>query len=384
VATTLRRSDIRELITPRAEHRLSLYMPLHAPGAEGPQNPVRLKKLLREAESQLVLHGLRPAEARATLAPAASLVENAAFWRKSEGSLALLIAPQTLRCYHLPQATTEAAHVGRRFIVRPLLSLLDDAGRFWLLSLSQNSVRLFRGDAGGVVPVEVEALPRDMTSALNLDVSITGDQVHSSTNEPLGKQAAVFHGQGGAVDTRKEELHEYFRVIDAALHDTLQAEPAPLLVACVEYEFALFREANSYPRLITSPLAGNVEHLGPTELHARAWPVVEPHLDEARRAAAERFARSVASGLATPHLAEILPAARAGRVDALFAVRNAAVWGVHDPNTGATEVHQELRLGDEDLLELAVAETLIHHGAVYSVPAEQMPTSGPAAAILRY
>jgi hypothetical protein len=79
-----------------------------------------------------------------------------------------------------------------------------------------------------------------------------------------------------------------------------------------------------------------------------------------------------------------LPAARAGRVDALFAVRNAAVWGVHDPNTGATEVHQELRLGDEDLLELAVAETLIHHGAVYSVPAEQMPTSGPAAAILRY
>jgi hypothetical protein len=384
VATTLRRSDLHELIAPRVEHRLSLYMPLHAPGAEGPQNAVRLKNLLRDAQSQLELHGLRPAAARAMLQSAASLTENAAFWRQSEGSLALLIAPQTLSCYHLPESVAEAVHVGRRFVVGPLLTLLDEAHRFWLLALSENSVRLFRGDVNAITPVEVKGLPRDMASALNLDVSITGGQVHSSTNQPLGKQAAVFHGQGGVADTRKEELKEYFRVIDVALHDTLRAEPAPLLLACVEYESALYHEVNTYPHLVARALAGNVEHLGLKELHTQAWPVVEPHLDEARREAATRYARWTATGRVSSHIAEIVPAAGEGRLETLFVARDAAVWGLRDLDTGAVEVHEELLPGDEDLLELAVVETLLHHGTVYSVSAAQMPSSGPAAAIMRY
>jgi hypothetical protein len=158
-----------------------------------------------------------------------------------------------------------------------------------------------------------------------------------------------------------------------------------LLVACVEYEAALYREVNTYPHLIAGALAGNVEHLGLKELHTQAWPLVEPHLDEARREAATRYARWTATGRASPHIAEIVTAAREGRVEALFVARDAAaVWGAHDTGTGAVEVHEELLPGDEDLLELAVVETLLNHGMVYSVPAAQMPTSGAAAAIMRY
>ncbi len=384
VASSLRQAELRELLATHAEHRVSLYLPLHAPGAEGLQNSVRLKNLLREAQSQLVAHGLRPTDARAMLKPANSLLTNAAFWRQSEGGLALLIAPVALRCYHLPSGVAEEVHVGRRFIIRPLLPLLDETRRYWLLALSQNSVRLFRGHAEGIVPLQVAGLPRDMASALNLDMSITGDQVHSATSEPLGKQAAVFHGQGGETDTRKEELQEYFRAIDAALHDTLRAEPAPLLVACVGYEFALYREVNTYPHLIGRAPGGNVEHLGRRELHAQAWPLVEPHLDEARRETAARFARLAASGKTSSHITEIIPAAREGKIDTLFLARDAAVWGVPDAETGAVEVHRGPQPGDEDLLDLAAVETLTHHGAVYSVAAAEMPASGPAAAIMRY
>jgi hypothetical protein len=318
------------------------------------------------------------------LKPANSLVANAAFWRQSEGGLALLIAPGVLRCYHLPRAVAEEVHVGRRFVVRPLLALLDESRRYWVLAISQNSVRLFRGDADGIVPIEVEGVPRDMTSALNLDISITGDQVHSASNERPGKQAAVFHGQGGEADTRKEELKEYFRAIDAALRDALKAEPAPLVVACVDYEFALYREVNTFPHLISRALGGNVEHLGLKELHAQAWPLVEPHLDEARREAAARYARLSASGKVSPHIAEIMPAACEGKVDTLFIARDVVMWGVHDVETGAVEVHGEPQPGDEDLLDLAAVETLTRHGTVYTVPVEEMPVSGPAAAIMRY
>jgi hypothetical protein len=77
-------------------------------------------------------------------------------------------------------------------------------------------------------------------------------------------------------------------------------------------------------------------------------------------------------------------AAREGRVEALFVARDAAVWGVHDLDSGAVEVHEERMPGDDDLLELAAVEALLHQGTVYSVAAGQMPTSGCAAAIMRY
>src|SRR5205823_4062107 len=52
-ATTLQRSDLRQLLATSDDHRLSIYMPLHAPGADGPKNPIRLKNLLRDAQSHL-------------------------------------------------------------------------------------------------------------------------------------------------------------------------------------------------------------------------------------------------------------------------------------------------------------------------------------------
>jgi hypothetical protein len=384
IATSLRQSDLRELLARRAEHRLSLYMPLHAPGAEGPQNSIRLQNLLREAQSQLVLHGLRPADARAMLKPAQALVTNSMFWRQREGGLAILIAPDAFYCYHLPRPVIEQVQVSGRFAVRPLLALLDGCRRYWLLAISQNVVRLFQGDAGGITPVEVAGLPTDMATALNLDMSPDGGQVHAATNQPLGKEAGVFHGQGGGADTRKEELKEYFRAIDAALRDTLQADHALLLVASVDYQFALYREMNTYAHLLGRPLTGNVEHLGMKELHAQAWPLAEPYLDAVRRDAASRYSQLVTSGRTSPHLAEILPAARAGRVETLFIAHDAVVWGVHDVETNATEVHALSQPGDDDLLELAAIETLTHHGTVYSVPADEMPSSGPSAATLRF
>jgi len=368
----------------RSEQRLSLYMPLHAPGVEGQQNAIRLKNLLREAQWQLAAHGLRPTDARAMLKPLRSLQTNATFWRQKEGSLVVLASPASVRCFHLPHAVAEQVHVGRRFVVRPLLALLDQSRCYWLLAISQNSVRLFRGNAGGIGPVEVEGLPRDLKSTLNLDVSISGDQVHSATHEPLGKQAAVFHGQGGQVDTRKEELTEFFRAIDSALHDTLAATPAPLVVACVQYEFALYRKVNTFPELVHEGLTSNAEHLSLKEMHARAWQLVEPHLDQARHAAVARYIRSIANGNALPHLAEIVAAAQNGKIDTLFIARDAAAWGIYDPDKRTVEVHNERMPGDDDLLELVAVETLAHHGKVYSVPAEAMPSSGPASAIVRY
>ena len=59
--------------------------------------------------------------------------------------------------------------------------------------------------------------------------------MHSAMRGSLGKQAAVFHGQGGHNETHKDDLLQYFRLVDASLETVLRESQAPLLLAGVDY-----------------------------------------------------------------------------------------------------------------------------------------------------
>jgi len=59
-------------------------------------------------------------------------------------------------------------------------------------------------------------------------------------------------------------------------------------------------------------------------------------------------------------------------------------WGTFNFRTGALHVHQKPRFGDDDLLDRAASQTLLHDGRVYVVEQADMPDDGPLAAVLRY
>lgn len=47
-------------------------------------------------------------------------------------------------------------------------------------------------------------------------------------------------------------------------------------------------------------------------------------------------------------------------------------------------LHYEPEVGDEELVNFAAMQTLMHSGTVYSLPPEQMPDSYSMAALYRY
>jgi len=57
----------------------------------------------------------------------------------------LFLAPDFLRVHKLPIKVPEEVIVGRHFYIKPLLPLLDDAGPFWLLTISASGARFFQG-----------------------------------------------------------------------------------------------------------------------------------------------------------------------------------------------------------------------------------------------
>jgi hypothetical protein len=166
------------------------------------------------------------------------------------------------------------------------------------------------------------------------------------------------------------------------LRELLGADDAPLVLAGLRQLQAIYHQANTHPQLLPAGVDGSPRDLRPQELHHRVWPLVEPVLRRVEIAAAEAYRRLQGTGRTSSELAEVLPAARQGRVETLFLSTDGPGWHMR---VGSGPL---VRLGDtpeqSERLDLAAMATMRHGGAVYAVPAERMPGSDAVAATLRY
>src|SRR5690242_17857507 len=116
---------------------VSIYVPGPPPRSKKEVEPAtRLRLLLREAEQRLAASGVKDAETRALLAPAAALLEDPYQWERQEPGLALFLAPGKLHRVVLSQTPPALVTVGRHFHIRPLLPLMLHAHPFHLLAIA--------------------------------------------------------------------------------------------------------------------------------------------------------------------------------------------------------------------------------------------------------
>ncbi|MCC9608332.1 hypothetical protein LOC68_10815 [Blastopirellula sp. JC732] len=374
--------DLNRLMAAQQGPYVSILMPTHVAGEDGQQDPIRLKNLLNDAESQLAER--YSVDAQAFFKPIRKLTERADFWEGRSCGLALFATTDECEVYRLPVPFDATAVVGKRFYVKPMLPALAANARFYVLSLSQNGSQLYRATSRTIEKVAVPDMPQDMESALGSATPERGLQFHSPVRASQGKHTALFHGHGGESDTEKENLLEYFRMIDKALRPVFEQEAAPLLLAGVEYLLPIYRQANSYNGLLPQQLTGNWDNEQMTRLREEAYPMVKPALEERQHKAAKKYADSTGNGRSSADIHKILVAAEQGQVESLFVDRGMTVWGSYHPETGDVYVHETPENGDEDLLNLAVIETALHNGEVYVMPGEEMPSEDFVAATLRY
>jgi len=344
-------------------------------GPDGQQDALRLKNLLAAAERGLVDQGMRAPEAKRLLEPIRDLPAEHGFWEKRSLGLAVFITDGLWNHFRVPLSLEEAVVVNQRFQVKPLLPLVGVNDQYFVLALSQNRVRFLAGRQFGMQEVKVEGLPKDMAQALNFDSSERPSLAHTASRGQAGKASAVVHSLGGEREPSKDELAHYFRSIDAALRDALRDQRAPLILAGVQYLLPIYREVSSYGHIAPGELAGNPDHLSEHELHQRSWPLMQSYLEQARQEAVAKYQKLAGTGKTSDDLRQIVSAAHQGQIESLFVDRAAHTWGRYDAATGHLTVRSSSAAepGDDDLLDYAAVQTLLHRGTVYAVSAGQVP-----------
>lgn len=384
----LSKDDLTTLLEGRPGWHISMFMPMMQRGAETQQNPIRCKTLLRQAEEQLLARGVRPQEVQDLMQPVVRLLAEHTFWQRQSQGLALFLAPHTFRQYRVPLPLDELVVATHRFHIKPLLPLCSGDGHFFVLALSQKEVRLLQGTRYSVSEVELQGVPQGVSEALRYDdVEKKGHHYPGSQGRPAGGVSPLAgHGVGIEDATHEPQDHilRYFQQVDEGLRPFLRNEHAPLVLAGVEYLLPIYQRANTYPYVLEGGVTGNPEGMRPEELQERAWAIVQPHVQRAQEDAAARYRELAGTGRAAADISAIVTAAYDGRIDTLFIAVDRQQWGFFDAEGRNVELHQGAVAGDDELLDVAAAYTLLKRGTIYAVEFEQMPEHTPAAAILRY
>jgi hypothetical protein len=395
----------RESLVSLAQHRgwpsVSIYLPTHRTGDGKDQDPIRLKNLIRQACERLVAEGMREPEADAFLKPASDLVRDDTFWRQATEGLAVFISRDARRVFQTDVALPEQAIVGARYFLRALASAYRGDMRFFALAFDRNGARLFEGDYLSIRELDLKDAPASFADEVKYDSgeeslqSVTFGSPESAQN--AGGRVGIFHGHA-AQNFDKNELERYANDLERAVTKRLGPEnKIPLLLMGVDYQLSAYRATNTYESLAPEQLIGAVDYLTDRDVHDRALKTLKPRFDAAVQADLAEL-RERPSQYVTTDPTEIVSAAAAGRVKSLFFDESSGPFGIFNRDLVAVEgvcaaAPRYLRdtadseVAPEecgwDLVDLALAETVLHGGTVHAFEGEDAPVAG-VAAVLRY
>ncbi|MGC9319244.1 MAG: hypothetical protein ACP5KN_14525 [Armatimonadota bacterium] len=380
---------LQELAERRDEPCVTIYSPTHDSGSEAQGDPIWLKTGIQEAEATLNEWDVAPDQIERILQPARAFQAELSPNDYGAGALVAFLADGFSEILHTPVQVDQQVHVSDRFHTKPLLPVLAENAEFYVLAISQKSVRLLDCTryTEAEEPLSRQQVPQHIAEVVPDIQPRRSVQQHTSRprmQAPGGEHEAAFHGHGKETTVSYQELFQYFREVSKGIVKYMDGR-SPLIFAGVGDLFPIYRDANTYEHLLDEPIRGNPEHLRPEELRERAWELLAPHLRGRIAQVQEAFEEALAYNRATDDMKGVVLAARDGRAATVIGAADRHYWG-RVPEMGEdVQMRGEPQPWDYDLIDYATVQTILNGGTAYTVPADQVPGDGDGAAvILRY
>lgn len=366
-------SEFKKLAQFKNETCVSIFIPTERGGKEvlNEKNSKHLHSQWTETRKKLKEQGVSDEKIAEIGKPIEELIENRDFWRHQSDGLAVFSAPGFFENYTLPVNFEPYTYISEEFYVKPLVPAMNDDGKFYLLSVQLEDVQFYEASRYSITPVEIDDLtPSRLEERVGFDFKERSLQFRTQHE---GGAKTQFHGHGDDQGDTKKEIKQYFRAIDDGLKDYINREKLPLVVACQDYLFSIFKDANTYQHLVDKVVPGNPNDTDMIGLHEKAVEVVEPHLSEKRHEKLEKYRELSKTESTTSAISDIIPAIYQGKVDTLFIENRAEVWGKYDHDNMKVSFSDNHTKSNTSLLNLAARKTIEMGGDVYLVEHEFMP-----------
>jgi len=342
--------------------------------------PAGLKRAIESVAQLLRQRAVDPAEEKQLLEPLYEWEPGGS--EQSGNGLVMFRSHKIFQHFFVSQPLDEMVTVGDHFYILPLLPIADSGKVFYILALSQKHIRLLL-----CAPDSTEEVPLPNWVPRTLDDSAQTDKPdHMLDNRSVagpsnGAMKGVLFGTNADRDAKDEYLLHFYKEVDEGLNKLLKNGDAPVVLAGVDYELALYRRVSRYPRLAPEGVRGSSESLKGGELRKRAEEMARAVFAEPLEQALQAY-ENLGPERRLSELTQVVKAAYEGRIAHLFVSEGAKEMGKVDRASLRVEQHSNPRPSDEDLVNAAAVETILHGGFVDILPPGKAPAR--VAALLRY
>lgn len=343
----------------RAGPCLSIYLPKQSLQLSLAQRKFRFIKLVRQAQ-RLVAQDHGGAFAREFVAE---------LWRsnplelieQSGLALAYFHDAEFTGAMRLPVDVPERMIVAESFHVKPVLSWLQSAPHFYLISLSARRVKIYEGTPWELKPLET-FVAEDLQAAANGETSSKGARPRREDS--------------------KEAVRRFFLRAEKVIHPIISQNRSPVVIAGVSWLHPIYRRVNRDPDLLAHGIHGNVERWSEEDLREAVFEALSKLVERTKKQVLREFQELAYLGRASDDLAQVARAAVRGSVKKILVASDQLLFGKLDRKTGRLTLHPEqIDSVDDDVLDDLAETVLARGGKVLCVPSADLPSLSPVAAV---
>ena len=353
---------------------LTILLPEFHRGTNEAGRHVHLQNALRTAREMFASAGLEK-QTENLLRP----VERLAKDRLDQGGpgLALFLSAHLSASFDAaPRGATGLQVVlANHFLLTPFAAEASSPHDFRILGLSKKQLRWLDYSNGHCRELDLPpGVPHSLKEYLDFDPPEGNMESRAAAGPGTGAMGAVRFGTSAERDAEGEHLRRFFVEVDRRLKPALEGKL--LLLMGVHEEIQAYRKATHYPHILDPEIQGNCDYLTLPDIAHRAAEAALAHHRGLEELALRQFEETNDPAVKLTDVQQVLQAAALGRVHRLCVRESAAHFG-----SLPAEV-QHVALGEEDLVNAAVVQTLRKGGEVFLLPAGRMPRM--MAALLRY
>ncbi len=369
---------LRELLR-AAGPCITIVMPPYHPGEHGKTPEALLAANVREIKRELAEQGYAKAETAKLIEPLEAMVLDPELSFGTHSSRVLYRSPMEFEQFKVEEPVEASMSVGGCFGVRKLIGELRRIPLFYVLALTKTGVSLLRSE-DGVAKIEAlpAGVPNTLEAALALDIPDHDLENRVAAGSSSGSMHRIRFGTGAGHEVENAHLTDYYKLVDRSLLGLLQKSGAPLVLAGVEKDAALYRRISTCRNLIAKGVTGSLDVArDQVELLKRAREILVADTMESQESALKEARTRVSGDRFSTHLKTILKAAFEGRVDQLYLRQGATNMGEY-----AFGTYRSSR--SEDLLNLAAVQTMLHDGKVFELPGAKLGREAEIIGLMRF